>query len=293
MNLLSSLAPVVTPVFLIALGGYIWARTRQPFDHVLITRLVTLIGAPSLVFSTLTGMTLSLDAIARVGAAALACLFAAGAVGAATLRLAGMPLRVYLPALTFPNVGNIGLPVCLFAFGREGMALAMVYFAVTTLAQFTLGPAIAAGRINIKSLLKVPFIHAVIAAGAVLALGLAVPQWLSNTLNLLSGITIPLMLMSLGVALAELRAAHFGRAAALSAMRIGLGVACGFAAAAAFGLDGASRGVVVIESSMPAAVFNYLFARMHGNRPDEVAGIILVSTLMAVVTLPLILAAVM
>jgi predicted permease len=44
---------------------------------------------------------------------------------------------------------------------------------------------------------------------------------------------------------------------------------------------------------MPAAVFNYLFARMYGNRPDEVAGVILVSTLMSVITLPLILTAVM
>ncbi|MGO9487063.1 MAG: AEC family transporter [Rhodomicrobium sp.] len=293
MNLLPTLAAIVAPVFLIALGGYVWARTGQPFDHVLVTRLITIVGAPALVFSTLAGMTLSFDTAARMAAATVLCLLVTAAAAALILRLAGMPLRVYLPSLIFPNVGNAGLPVCLFAFGQKGMALAMVFFTVTSIGQFALGPAIAAGHLNLKQLLKVPLIHAVIAAMAMLALGLTVPLWASNTLNLLAGMTIPLMLLSLGVAMAELRATNLGRAAALSLLRLGLGAACGWAAASAFGLDGTARGVAVIESSMPAAVFNYLFARLYGNEPGEVAGVILVSTLMSVIALPLILTAVM
>jgi predicted permease len=293
MNLLSTLAPIVTPVFLVALLGYVWARAGEPFDHALITRLITIVGAPALVFSTLANMTLPFEAAARLAAATTVCLLLTAAAAALVLRVAGMPMKVYLPSLIFPNIGNAGLPVCLFAFGQQGMTLAMVFFTVTSIGQFTLGPAIAAGELDLKKLLRVPIIHAVVAAMAVLALGWTLPLWLTNTLNLVSGMTIPLMLMSLGVALAELRATSLKRSAALSLLRLGLGAACGFAAAAAFGLDGAARGVVVIESSMPAAVFNYLFARLYGNRPDEVAGVILVSTLMSVVTLPLILAAVM
>ena len=72
-----------------------------------------------------------------------------------------------------------------------------------------------------------------------------------------------------------------------------MGTALGFATAAVFGFDGAARGVVILESSMPAAVFNYLFARMYDNRPDEVAGVILVSTVMSAATIPMVLAAVM
>jgi len=293
MNQLTILASIVAPVFLTALAGFVWARTRQPFDHALITRLVTLVGAPALVFSSLATTAQSLEAVARLGAATAACLLTTGLFAFLFLRLAGMPLRVYLPSLMFPNVGNIGLPVCLFAFGNEGIALAMVYFAVTSVGQFTIGPAVAAGRLDLKGLLKVPLIHAVVAALAVLALGLTLPRWLTNTLTLMSGLTIPLMLLSLGVALAQLRAAHLKRAIVLSMLRIGLGLGCGVAVSAALGLEGAARGVVVIESSMPAAVFNYLFASLHGNRPDEVAGVILVSTLLSVLTLPLVLAAVM
>ena len=55
------------------------------------------------------------------------------------LRSARLSLRVYLPALIFPNSGNMGMPLCLFAFGETGLGLAMVFFAVLAVAQFTLG----------------------------------------------------------------------------------------------------------------------------------------------------------
>jgi malate permease and related proteins len=293
MNLIATLAPVVAPVFLIAAGGYAWARAGQPFDHALVTRLIAAIGAPALVFATMANMALPLGAAAQMASATAICLLATAAAAAAILRLSNMPMRVYLPSLTFPNIGNAGLPVCLFAFGQEGMTLAMVFFAVTSVGQFSLGPAIAAGKLDLGKLLRVPLLHAVAAAVAVKAIGWTVPLWAMNTLNLLSGLTIPLMLLSLGVALGELKAANLSRAVAMSALRLALGAALGFATAAAFGLDGAARGVVVIESAMPAAVFNYLFARMYDNRPDEVAGVILVSTVMSAVTLPVILTWVM
>ncbi len=293
MNLLPVLAPILAPVFLTAAGGYAWARSGLPFDHTFVTRLITIIGAPALVFSTLANTALPFETGARMALAAASCLLAMAAVAALTLRLAGMPLRVYLPSLTFPNIGNAGLPVCLFAFGQQGMALGVVFFAVTSASQFTLGPAIAAGEFAPRKLLGVPLLYAVAAALAVLALGWKLPLWLSNTLTMVSGLTIPLMLLSLGAALAELRAPSMMRATALSAVRLGLGAACGWAVAAAFGLDGVARGVLVVESAMPAAVFNYLFARMYDNRPDEVAGVILVSTLMSAFTLPLVLLAVM
>ncbi len=293
MNLLQALAPILAPVFLTALGGYLWARAGQPFDHTFVTQLITIVGAPALVFSTLANTALPFDTAARMAGATAVCLLATAVAAALVLRVAGLPMKVYLPSLTFPNIGNAGLPVCLFAFGQEGMALAMVFFTVTSVSQFTLGPAIAAGELKIGKLLRVPLLYAVAAAIVVLALGWKLPAWLSNTLGMVSGLTIPLMLLSLGVALAELRAPNMLRAAALSALRLGLGAACGLAVAAAFGLDGVARGVVVIESSMPAAVFNYLFARLYDNRPDEVAGVILVSTLMSAFTLPLVLLAVM
>ena len=75
MTLISSLAAVIAPVILVTLVGYGWGRMRESFDHVLVTRLVTLVASPALVFSTLATMTVpeaELAGVARAMAAEIA-----------------------------------------------------------------------------------------------------------------------------------------------------------------------------------------------------------------------------
>ena len=293
MTLISSLAAVIAPVILVTLVGYGWGRMRESFDHVLVTRLVTLVASPALVFSTLATMTVPEAELASMAEACLVCLILFAAIGIAVLTALRLPIRVYLPSLMFPNIGNMGLPVCLFAFGQTGLALAMIYFAVTAIGQFTLGPAIAAGRLQFRALLRVPFLYAVAVSLLINGLGLSIPKWLDNTTTLVAGMAIPLMLLSLGVALADLRAANIRRAVGMSVLRLGMGFAGGWAVAALFGFEGAARGVLVIQSSMPVAVFNFLFARLYDNSPEEVAGMVMVSTLLCYALLPLVVAMVM
>jgi predicted permease len=293
LTLLSGLAAVVAPVFLISLAGYVWRRRALPFDQLLVTNLVTLVGAPCLVFATLTKARLPGSEIMVMGGATLACLGLSAVAAAAGLRLARLPLKVYLPSLVFPNIGNLGLPVCLFTFGEDGLALAMIFFAVTTVGQFTLGPAIASGRFALGKLLRVPLIYVVLVSAGLGIAGIEIPRWLSNTAELAGGLAVPLMLLALGVALADLKTANLARATTMSVARLAMGVAGGWLVATLLGLEGAHRGVVIIESAMPVAVFNYLFARMYDNQPDEVAGMVLVSTILAYAGLPLLVAALM
>lgn len=290
MEMISGLAAVILPVFLLSGLGYGWGRRGLPFDHVFITNIVTMVGSPCLIFATLSKIQFAPGRIAVMAEATVACLVLFAVAGALALRLLRLPAKVYLPSLAFPNIGNMGLPVCLFAFGDDGLALAMIYFAVTTSCQFTLGPAIAAGRLRPGGLLKVPFVYAVAAALLVALLGFKLPQWVANTAALAGGMTIPLMLIALGVALAELKIANLRRALGMSVGRLVLGLAGGWLVAEAFGLGGAMRGVVVIQSAMPVAVFNYLFARMYDAAPEEVAGMVLLSTVLSYLTLPFVVA---
>lgn len=292
-QLLSDLAAVLAPSLIITFAGFLWGRSRHGFDQDFVTRLITNIGAPCLVFATLTKAPLPGGEVAAMSAATFVCLAVFAVVGIPVLLVTRQSLRAFLPSILFPNIGNMGLPVCLFAFGERGLTLATVYFASTSVIQFTAGPAIASGRFDPKFILRVPFIHAVWLALLVGGLGVPMPQWVLNTTSLAGGMTIPLMLLALGVALARLSARSLPRATALSALRIGLGLATGFGVAHLFGFTGAERGVLVIESAMPTAVFNYLFARMYDNAPEEVAGIVLVSTVLAYLMLPFIVAVVM
>ncbi len=144
-------------------------------------------------------------------------------IGGLALRLLGQPTTSFLAPLVFPNTGNMGLPLCLFAFGREGLVLGVVFYSVTAISQFTVGQWIWSGRVSLRQLLTTPLAYA-----AVLA--------------------------------------------------------------ALFGLEGVPRGVFILDCSMPAAVFNYMLAEKYGRTPSEVAGLVVLSTLISFLTVPLVLA---
>jgi predicted permease len=225
--------------------------------------------------------------------ASAACMVLAAVAAVPLLLASRLPLRVYLPALIFPNAGNMGMPLCLFAFGETGLGLAVVFFAVLAVTQFTLWPAIAAGRADPVQVLRTPVVHAVALALLLQASGVGLPRWAANTTTLLGNCAVPLMLVSLGVALASLRVVGVGRALAMSLVRLGLGFGVGLVVVRALDLEGVVRGVVLLESSMPVAVFNYLWAVRYGTAPEEVAGVVLGSTALSFIGLPLLLLAVM
>ncbi len=280
-------------MFVIAAVGYFWRRLGRPFDSLFVTELVTLVGAPALIFSTLVELRLEPAILMEMTAAVLLAIGGFVVVGSAALRLAGLPLRVYLPSLVFPNAGNMGLPLCLFAFGQEGLAYGIVFFATASILHFIAAPAIAMGTVDLRRLARLPVVHAVLISAVVLAAGWEVPEWILNTTSLLGDATIPLMLMALGVSLSQLRLTTIPRAAALAVLRLGMGAALGLALGWALDLGPVARGVLLIEATMPAAVFNYLFAQKYDTRPGEVASVILLSTLLSFLTLPLLLAAAM
>lgn len=71
------------------------------------------------------------------------------------------------------------------------------------------------------------------------------------------------------------------------------GLLLGYAACVLIDLQGVARKVVLLQSAMPIAVFNYLLALRYNHRPDEVAAMVLVSTLVAFIGLPFLLAAIL
>jgi malate permease and related proteins len=291
--LFSGMAAVIVPVFLVAALGFSWIRANLPYDSAFITTFAVNVSTPCLVFSALTTARIAGDQLGTMAAIALACITLPGLIAYPLLRAARIPWRVYLPALSFPNCGNLGLPVCLFAFGQEGLSLAVMFFATMAIAQFTIGPAVAAGKFSLRQLIRTPVLYSVSAALMVLGTGVEIPLWISNTTTLLGNCAVPLMLFSLGVALARLRFGGTTRAILMSALRIVLGIGAGYGVSWLFGLEGTMRGVTILQSSMPVAVFNYLWALRYDNSPEEVAAMVLGSTILAFLAMPLLLLNVM
>ena len=181
----------------------------------------------------------------------------------------------------------MGLPVVLLAFGETGLALGMAYFFVNSISQYTLGLSVSAGRFDPAQLLRQPVIWAVLLVFAVLVWGVQMPRWFDATTTILGGLTIPAMLLMLGVSLSRLNISAVRETLTIALLRLGLGLGLAWLAIWVFDLQGMVAGVVLLQATMPAAVFNYIFAERFGREPDKVAAVILQSTLIAVVTLPL------
>lgn len=285
----ATLVAIIAPVVLCAAIGYGWVRARQPWDADLVGRLVLVIAAPALTVSALGKVRLGMDALLAMALwwALVTALVAVS--GYLLVRAMRVDARAYLSCLLFPNVGNMGLPLCLLSFGDEGLALALAWFMVNSVAHFSIGVVAFSGQRVHRELLTNPMVWSVVVAVAMVAGNWHLPRWLVNTLDLVGGMTIPLMLIALGASLAKLEAGFFARALVFSVARLGLGFASGLLVVSVFGLTGIERGIVLIQATMPVAVFNYLFAQRYNRAPADVAGLVLVSTLLSFLTLPLLL----
>jgi len=286
---LADIATVIAPIFICAGIGFLWGKLGKPFSTEMVTEIGLNIGIPCLIFSTLTRLNVSAAAFAETAGAYIAATALFLAIGAGVLRIAGLPLATFLPGQAFCNNGNMGLPLCLFAFGEPGLAFAISIFVISSLGSFTVGLGIYSGRASWRALIFNPIIIGVAISLVFMIARWQPPQFVANTVQILGGVAIPLMLVSLGVAIARLKVGGLRRAVALAVLRLVMGFSVGAGIATAIGLTGPAHGVLVLQAAMPIAVNNYLLAQRYGRAPEEVAGTVVISTALSFATLPLLL----
>lgn len=284
--MIGQLFEIVSPVLIAVAVGYGMARFGHKDEPEFVGQLITNVGAPCLVFSTLANIEIPVATVGILLAAALVGIILCAAISYPVLRLTGLSVRGYLPSLIHPNTGNMGLPLSLFAFGEEGLALGVAYYVVNSISQYIGTPCIATGGLSAGRLVRSPIVYAVAISLVFLLTDLTAPQWLNNATGLLAGMTIPLLLVTLGYSLARLRVENLKISLSLSVLRLAMGFAVGVAVSELLGLEGAARGVAILQASMPVAILNYLFAKQYDTEPEGVASTVVVSTLLSFVTLP-------
>jgi predicted permease len=195
-----------------------------------------------------------------------------------------------LPPFIMPNTGNMGLPICLFAYGSEGLGVAASISALIILCHFTLGIFLADRKFNINVILKNPPFYAIIVSVFLLYFKIEVPTFVENTTFLLMYATIFLILMSLGIALTRLKVFSFKKAFISSIARVILGPIVGLLLIKYFKLEGFAAGALLIQCSMPSAVLTYLVGSIYSPKKivDNIASMIVVSTLMSFITIPIV-----
>ncbi|TCP61595.1 hypothetical protein EV663_10446 [Rhodovulum bhavnagarense] len=290
MNLVLTVLEIVAPVFLLAGIGFTWVKLGLEYRVQFVTRLAMSLAVPCLIFTALMKTEIEPQALSTLSLAAALSYGAVAILSLAVVVLARLDRRTYLAPIVFGNTGNMGLPLALFAFGEAGLGYAVVVFAVMAIFSFTFGVWLVSGGGSPGKALREPLVGATLLGGLFLWQGWQTPPFLTNTLDLIGQMAIPLMLLTLGVAIARLHPGHLPRALWLSAVKLVLCLGVAVGVGVWFALPPVPFAVLVLQISTPVAVTSYLLAEKYGADAEAVAGLVVVSTLISVLALPVTLA---
>ena len=289
MDIYIKIFEVIFPVFFVIGVGYYLGKKNPKINTKFITDFAGNIGTPAMIFYTVTttGITLSIFihyffyAIIMIGGFAV--------LGLLILLFLKKDLSMELPPLILPNTGNMGVPICLFAYGTAGLGVASAVASVIILFHFTLGVFLAKKSFSMDVVIKSPPVYAIIISVLFLYYQIETPLFLENTTFLLTYATIFLVLMSLGIALTRLKFS-LKDSVILSICRVILGPLIAFLVIYYFNLSGYAAGVLLIQGAMPSAILNYLVGAIYSPKKivDSIASTIVVSTLMSFITIPIV-----
>jgi len=290
MELYLKLIEVLFPVFFIVGIGYFLGKKNPNFDTAFITNYSGNFGAPALFIFAITSSGVSYSVFSEYFIYAIIALTSFALVGMIFLFFMKKDISRELPPYFLPNTGNMGIPICLFAYGTLGMGVAAAISSLVILLHFTINIFLASKKFDIKIILKSPPTYAVIVAVYFLYFDMEMPKVIINTVMLLGYAMIVLILMSLGVSLTQLKVFSLKDSIISSIGRVIIGPIIGFLIIKIFNLSGFAAGVLLIQSAMPSAILTYLVAEMYSPKKvvDSISSMIVVSTLMSLITVPII-----
>ena len=290
MEIYLKLFEVIFPVFFVVGIGYYLGKKNPKIDTTFITNFGGNIGSPAIVFYSVTTTGLTFSVFTNYFIYYLLAIIGFSIIGVIFLFFFKKDVIMELPPYILPNTGNMGLPICLFAYGANGLGVAGAISSLIILFHFTLGVFLASKKFNLEVITKSPAFYSVIISIIFLYFEIPVPNFVVNTTMLLTYATIFLILMSLGIALTRLKVFSFYTSLIGSIARVIIGPLIGYLIILYFNLSGYAAGVLLIQCSMPSAVLNYLVGSMYSPKKvvDNIASMIVVSTLLSFITIPII-----
>ena len=290
MEIYIRLFEVLFPVFFVVGIGYYLGKRNPRLDTTFITNFGANIGSPAIVFYSVATTGITFDIFKAYFAYYFLAIIGFSIIGICFLFLLKKDPLMELPPFILPNTGNMGLPICLFAYGTQGLGIAGAISSLIILFHFTLGVFLASKKFNFDVILKSPAFYAVLISVLFLYFKIDVPNFIINTTMLLTYATIFLILMSLGIALTRLKVFSFNKALISSFARVIIGPIIGFIIINYFNLTGIAAGVLLIQCSMPSAVLTYLVGSIYSPKKvvDNIASMIVVSTILSFITIPIV-----
>ena len=291
MEIYFKLIEVLFPVFFVVGIGYYLGKKKPDFDNSFITTFASNVGTPAMVIYSITSTGITFEQYTSYFIYYLIAIAGFGLTGLIILYLLKTKDIIReIPVFLLPNNGNMGIPICLFAYGSQGLGIAASISSLIILLHFTLGVFLADRKFDFNILIKNPPFYAIIFSVTFIYFELEMPKAIINLTELLTYTAIVLILMSLGIALTKLKIFSFTNSIIASIGRVIIGPVIGFLIIIFFDLSGFGAGVILIQSAMPSAILNYLIGSMYSPKEivDNIASTIVVSTLMSFITVPIV-----
>jgi len=286
--MIGQILATMLPVFLIAGCGALYGRYRTP-DIQGLNVLNMELFVPMLVFAVLADQQAPMQDYGWLALAATVVVLGSGILLYPVARVLNLNLKTFLPPMMFNNSGNMGIPLLVLAFGEAALPAAIVLFIVEMLLHFSVGLYMLDPHTSIVRRLRLPIVFASIAGLTVNFSGVALPGWLLETLNMLGGVCIPLMLFALGVRMLDVdfRDWKLGLIGAIACPVSGLLLA--WPMIALLDLPGLQVACLWVFAALPPAVLNYMVAEQYQQEPHAVASLVLLSNLGSLVVMPIVL----
>ena len=287
MDLVISVLEICAPVILLTLLGCFWAKTGNSYDIDLVTKLVMNMAIPCLIFIALMQTKINSETLTNIFFATVFVLILITLTMFCAVKVLQLNFRTFFAPLIFANSANLGIPICLFAFGTPGFEYAIFIFSIMAVYSMTFGVWVMSGGGSPIKLFQDPLVVSVFLGMFFLFNGWKTPDFLTSTINLVGQMAIPLMLLTLGVTVGKLRSSGLLQLILPSILKFVLCLICALITVYVFDLESIPAAALIIQITMPVAVSSYMISEKYGNDPETVAALVIVSTMIAVVYIPI------
>jgi predicted permease len=303
----SAILAVSLPVYLTMLTGGTLRATRmlpREVDQGMM-RLVVVVLTPCLILDRVAGNEAVMHPLSALVAALLAFALVAMGIGVSYLcgPLAGLGVvgggrRTFAVSCGLQNYGFVAIPIVVALFPGDPGTLGVLF-------TFTLGVELACWICGVGTLTGFsnapwrlalnPPVIAILGALALNFTGLHqwVPAMLSNTFSFLGACAVPLAVLLIGAAVADIIGTEKVRwrvAVVSPVLRLAVLPMAFLAAAKWLPLSVELKRVLVVQAAMPSAVFNIMVARHYGGHAATAVQVVIATTLASILTIPFVIA---
>ena len=277
---------ITLPIFAIVFAGFVYGRFTKP-NMVGANKIIMDLALPCLVFTSLSAKKFDFYSHGSFLLGITSIIILSGLLTIPFARFLGTGKKALLPSVMFVNVGPIGIPLVVLAFGQDYLGLAILFMVLSNVYHFSIGVSLMSGKFDIKLLATNPLILSSVLGILFSFYNFIFPSWLNTSLTMVGSILVPLMLLSLGIRLAESKIEYLKVGLLGSIWTFIIRISVVLVITQFLELDPVQKGTLILFAALPSAIFNYMIADRFNCEPNKVASIVIVGHILCLIFLPI------